>query len=370
MRSASYQFRTLGEMKFRQTEAGSIQYSVGNSAIIFCASINNKLYSVKCYTAHSERLKTIYGTQLLEQELYIPSDNASGVWLDVLLTDWIEGDTLGNRIKELVQAKDIQQLTLLSENFDRLALELLQNQRAHGDITCENIIVDRDNNLHLIDFDGSFTPELAGEQSIELGTQAYQHPRRTSKMFNSSIDDYSLAIISTALAVTALEPEIYNQFWDTDGLLYTPLEMVEGRSKALETTMICFAQKGKPFAYAIAKMLTSLSPELPNLAKIVRLKSEGVDPNAAPTSIFYDQGAWGYLNEFGRETIPPIFGSAISFRESRAAVKLGESWHYIDNQCRVVINCHGYDRLKSFHDGCGRAQKDGEWVEVNENIPI
>lgn len=52
-----------------------------------------------------------------------------------------------------------------------------------------------------------FLPVFAGEKSPELGTAAYQHPGRTAEDFDASIDDYSIATISTTLHALALEPD-------------------------------------------------------------------------------------------------------------------------------------------------------------------
>lgn len=337
---------------------------MGNSAIIFCALIGGKWCSLKCYTWAEARLKTIYGDRFLEGELVVPTCQGKEKHVDIVVSPWIEGVTLDRYIDSLVEKNDIEKLNSLSARFDRMALDLLQRDVAHGDITCENIIVDECGQLHLIDFDASYTPLIAETTSSELGTAAYQHPLRTTKDFDHTIDDYSLALISTALSAIALDPTLYNLYKSEDGLLYNPNEATTRRSEPLAKTFELFARHGKPFAYAIAQQLTLTSVALPNLARLMHCKVEGVHCAAVPTSTFSRDGRWGFLNDFNRQVIPPIFDKALPFNENYAAVRIGPYWHYIDPRCQVVINCHQYEAIKSFRNGAGRGLKGGVWCVI------
>ncbi len=320
-------FSTLDAPRFRHFNHGELFYRVGNSAIIFNIWHDGRWRNLKCYTASIERRKIIYGDKLLESEIYIPIDERRGVWLDVLLDDWVEGMPLSDYLKQRVETSDNQALQKLSKDFDSLALDLLSSESAHGDITCENIIVDPSGELHLIDFDNAFTPELTGEQSIELGTEAYQHPLRSVDNFDRTIDDYSLALISTSLSLIALDATIYKQYNHIEGLLFDPRELVEQRNELLSFALTLFERQGAILEYRIAMMLTSQSCDLPDLHYLLRYKVEGVSLNAQPSELFCRGGLWGYLNEFGREVIPPLFDSALNFSESFAAVKIGTTWH-------------------------------------------
>ncbi|MFR9503576.1 MAG: WG repeat-containing protein [Rikenellaceae bacterium] len=351
-------FKTLGAVELHRKESGEISYSVGNSAVIFRAHLNGKWHLMKCYTSSSPYRKQIYGDKLLQSELYIHSASG-GKWIDILLEEWIEGCTLTEALSRRVTSP-----AHLSEDFDKLALKLLGEEWAHGDITCDNIILDEQGELHPIDFDATFLPQFAGLQSVELGTQAFQHPARTIELFDRSMDDFSLALISTALSAMAHHAEFYERYSRSEGLLYDPYEIITQQSAAYDATLELFSKVGDPFSYLIAKMLCSQNPTLPDLHKILRCKVEGIDLAAQPSTIFSHNTRWGYLNEFGREVIPPLFDSALNFSEGVAAVKIGSTWHYIDSQAKVIFNGYGYTALKSCKGGTGRGLREGQWCEI------
>ncbi len=311
-----------------------------------------------------ERRKAIYRDELLEEELYIPTSAEGGVWLDILLYDWIEGETLLECIKRAVSCGDRSALRRLSESFDTLSLNLLQEEWAHGDVTCENIIVDSAGSLHLIDLDNSFIPTLAGEISIELGTEAFQHPNRTIDHFDRNIDDYPLALISTALSLLTLDHTIYEDHAQCDGLLFDPAKILRGDCCLYKQCLAIFASRGEATAYRIATLLPSRLVDLPTLHHLLRHKLHGTLHGATPTTPVCRNGLWGYLDKDGREVIPPIFDTAREFRESLSVVKISSVWHYIDCRGHVAINGHGYQALKSIRNGVGRAKRDGEWVEI------
>ncbi len=360
-------FRSLFDLELLCEEGSATPfYNVGNSAVLFRAVVGGALCSIKCYTSQSAHRRAIYGDRLFREELYVPLERERGEWIDIVVERWIEGVTLSERIKELVEADDQKGIARLSKAFDRLAFDGLRSTSAHGDITCENIIVDSSDGLHLIDFDAAFVPSLAGAKSIELGTEAYQHPRRSCSDFDRSIDDYSIALISSALSALALDLSLYGRFSFGEGLLFDPLDIAKGRSEALAVVLDLFSRSGAPASYVVAKMLNSLYPNLPELEAIMRCKVEGVGTQTPPVTIFCRDGRWGFCDQSGVEAIPPLFDNALGFREGFAAVKLGDFWHYINQQAEVVINCSGYQKIKSFKDGVGRGVPLGsaEWVEI------
>ncbi|MFI3323973.1 MAG: WG repeat-containing protein [Rikenellaceae bacterium] len=357
-------FRTLQQIELQRNKDGALQYSIGNSAVVVKAKVAGEYYALKCYTTPSEHRKAIYRDKLLPAELMIPLEQ--GVqWVDISLERWCEGEALGEAILRFATSRDIPSLESLSCNFDRLALELLAEEWAHGDITCDNIILDAEGSLHLIDFDGSFLPEFSGEQSSELGTEAFQHPARTISHFDRTIDDYPLALISTALATLRLDPSLIEKSSLCEGLLFTPSECVAGRSETLEQALLLLSQDGRFFDYRIAMMLRSPTVSLPELYSILRYKVEGIHAASNPTTTFTRDGLWGYLNEFSRQAIPPIFTSAHNFKNGKAAVKIGEVWHIINPLAEVIVNGSRYKTLRNMQGGSIQAlSHDGKWEEL------
>ena len=147
---------------------------------------------------------------------------------------------------------DRECLQILVRLFDRLALALVTDDRAHGDLKPENIIVGDDGTLCPIDFDASYLPAFAGEISPELGTAAYQHPARTAADFDERIDDYPAALISTALHALAEDPTLWDRYGSSDGLLYTPQRIASDRPTGRRSL---FEKRGMAVQYRIAQLL-------------------------------------------------------------------------------------------------------------------
>lgn len=82
--------KTLGGMEVCRDSRGRMCYTVGNSAIVFRVRHEGRIRSLRCYMHPPRHLAEIYGERLLPQELYLYDSPRSGVWVDVVLGDWIE----------------------------------------------------------------------------------------------------------------------------------------------------------------------------------------------------------------------------------------------------------------------------------------
>lgn len=162
--------RTLGEVELCRDGQGRPLYSIGNSAVVFRIRRDGRIRSLRCYLRRMRHLREIYGDGVLEKELYLYTSSETGVWVDAILGDWIDGATLHEAVAEAALAHDTAKLRSLAESFDSLAAGMVADDRAHGDLKPANIIVGRDRQLHPIDFDAAFLPAFAGETSPELGT--------------------------------------------------------------------------------------------------------------------------------------------------------------------------------------------------------
>ncbi len=352
--------RSIRGVELLRDEDNRLLYSSGNSAVIFKVAWQGGIFSMKCYLGASPYREIIYGEKLRKAELYVFVDETRGAWVDVVMEPWIEGVSLSSALRRYVAARDTKALRELSRSFDDMAHELLCLESAHGDITCDNIIVDSQNRLHLIDFDGAFTPALAGRESVELGTVAYQHPLRNRGSFDSDIDDYSIALISTALSSIALDCELYYRFYYLDGLMISPSQAVARSSAALDVVSEMFARTGDVASYRIARLLTWSHYALPNLRDLLTFKAKGASAGVATTP--YVEGyLWGYLNAEGERTLPPLFDSCFDFSEGYATVKVGTYYHYINEQGVIALNCSDCQAVKPVRNGQARVLRGGEW---------
>lgn len=167
--------RRLKGLRLIRDADGQPCYSVGNNAVVFRIELHGRMRRLRCYRIRPAiDLEAIYGEKLLRDELFVHTNDRQGEWIDVVLDDWVEGDTLDIVMDWALQNRDTCLLYELSRRFDALAAGLLADEWAHGDLKPENIVVTPDGSLRLIDFDARFLPSMQGRTSAELGTPTYQ----------------------------------------------------------------------------------------------------------------------------------------------------------------------------------------------------
>ena len=237
VRNAEDNFDKLRNLRPVTDGNGNPVMTSGNFAVVFKMrdEKNDKLYAVKCflkdqpnraenYRMIAEELEYVSSSfltkfQYLDNELFVDSANADGEEFPVLLMDWVEGTNLDQYIRQHLH--DSYQLHLLAYQFSRLALWLMPQPFAHGDLKPDNIMVREDGTLVLIDYDGMFVPAMKGQKAREMGSPDFRHPARTEDTFNEHIDDFSLASILLSLRVIAEEPALLEKYGAADRLLFS-----------------------------------------------------------------------------------------------------------------------------------------------------
>lgn len=376
--------RTLAGAEVCRDAQGRILYAAGNSAVVFRIRHRGQVRSLRCYLRPMRHLREIYRERFLERELYLYDTAGAGTWVDVVVGEWIEGETLSEAAERAAAERDTQRLQALAAAFDALAARLVSDDRAHGDLKPENIIVDAQGALRLIDFDAAYLPEFSGEQSPELGTAAYQHPARTAADFNAQLDDFPAALISTALHALALDPSLRARHAESDGMLFTPREILRGRDAAYREVMELFERRGMALQYRIARLLASPTPQLFGLAEFLAasvreagaVEAGAVEVGAVeagvveagtlpePPELYVENGLWGYRTS-ERVVIPPRYDNGFDFSEGWAAVQLGRTWHFIDGSGRVCLSCPGCDSVKPFRNGCAQVVRNGRRMQID-----
>lgn len=343
-------FRTLENIEFERDATGQIRYRIGNSAVSFPVRYNGERYALRCYFNPHRNLRRIYQAGYYERELFIYDAPPRGRWVDVVLIPWVEGEELTMVLLRALKELDKGSLATLSAQFDSLATALLQAPWAHGDLKPENIIVDNQGALQLIDRDGMFLPEMAGEQSPELGTAAYQHPLRTAELFDATLDDYSVALLSTALHALSLDPTLHARYGHREGLIIDSRHPAE--DEALNEILHLFARNGLAVRYRIARTLLRRRPNTLLCRPLFELLGK---PFASieepwPELFFSEEGLWGFRRE-DEVVIPPLYDEGYDFSEGVAAVRLGDYWHFIDPTGRVALHCPPCRGVKPFRNG-------------------
>ena len=237
VRNAEDNFDKLRNLRPVTDDNGTPVMTGGNFAVVFKMrdEKNDKLYAVKCflkdqpnraenYRMIAEELEFVSSSfltkfQYLDNELFVDSANADGEEFPVLLMDWVEGTNLDQYIRQHLH--DSYLLHLLAYQFSRLAMWLMPQPFAHGDLKPDNIMVREDGTLVLIDYDGMFVPAMKGQNAREMGSPDFRHPARTEDTFTEHIDDISLASILLSLRVIAEEPALLEKYGAADRLLFS-----------------------------------------------------------------------------------------------------------------------------------------------------
>lgn len=325
--NTSLLWRRLRDFIFVRDSEGEPEFRVGNSAVIFKIKRHDKMWKMKCYVRPKRNLRAIYRENFYGQELCVPDAHSRSV--DVVLEPWIEGETLDRKVRSAVKIGDRTCLTWLAESFDSLAIDLLGKEWAHGDLKPENIIVN-EQGLHLIDFDAMYRPGFEPEQCNELGTIDLQHPAR-GRRFDKSIDDYSIALISTSLHALAIEPALAERYPLDDRFLIEPRGAVAGTDRALDEIETIFARRGAAAHYRVAQMLRSPHVSLPGLCQMLQAAKFELQPRSIKSHIFCRKGLFGFRDSKG-VVIPALFDEAFDFNEGKAEVRLGKIWLEVEAQ--------------------------------------
>jgi len=237
IRSAEDNFDELKHLRPVLDDDGEPMMTSGNFAVVFKMKDEQtgKLHAVKCflkeqegraeaYRMIAEELEYVNSTFLtpikyLDKELFVDSKNSDETEFPVLLMDWVEGMTLDKYVREHID--DQYELSLLTYQFSRLAMWLMPQPFAHGDLKPDNILVKDDGTLVLVDYDGMYVPAMKGQKARELGSPDFRHPARTENDFDEHIDDFSLSSILLSLKAISLQPSLLEEYGASDRLLFS-----------------------------------------------------------------------------------------------------------------------------------------------------
>lgn len=366
--------RSLVGVSLMTTVAGDPIYCSGNFGVVFKVRFEHKTFALKCFTRHQTGRDEAYSRLCAElptsdyliaprwlpgELLVAPHGSDILMPFDAVRMEYVEGRTMDNVIIDCARSRDRLGLWRLSEAFDRMAIWLLGQSFAHGDLKPTNIMVSDDWQLQLIDYDGFFLPSMAGEAQREVGTEVFQHPSRGAMEFSGSIDDYSIALLSLSLRAIAREPELLGKSNSGRGeLLVHPADAVGGCSSMLDYIEL----SGLVSAELIAAV-RSQSPVIEGLdAMISRSRPPIGLSELCPVQ---RSSGWGFVVADGEVAISPIYDAAREFEGDLAAVCLNGRWGFVDRSGAVVVPLR-YDRVWAFSgEGLALVKVDGLYGFVN-----
>lgn len=211
--------------------------SSGNFAVVFkMKDESGKQYAVRCfhraqhgrernYKLICEEMSKVSSPYLspiryYDKELFVESDE-----FPVLLMDWVEGITLDKYIRKMINDK--KALIQLAANFRNLAIWLLAQPFAHGDLKPDNILVRNDGSLVLVDYDGMYVPAMKGQKARELGSPDFRKPCRTENDFNKDIDNLPILSILLSLELLVENKDYLFKYGCENRLLFSEIDYLD-----------------------------------------------------------------------------------------------------------------------------------------------
>lgn len=375
-------FRTLGDVvSVRGADGEPVLYS-GNNGVVFKIVVEGRVCQLKCYFRRPRFTYEIYDfistidspyllrARLLRDEMYVYDYDGCGSYHDVVVAPWVNGQTLEGAVRSAVVSGDMAKLEQIADRFDRMALYLLQQPCAHGDIKPDNIVVTPQGDFVLVDYDAMFVPTLAGEKGIEVGTPAYQHHMRDCNMYDRHIDDYSLALMSTALHAMAINPMLYYDFMTSSRDFCSDL-IIGGESTVYKTIRAMFVESGRHSLVALTDALVWPTPHIASIERVF----DGLVTNKCLCGVpkpFSRDSKWGYVDGGNEVVIEAVYDSADKFFDNRALVKLGGVFQYIDRCGNLAFKSLGWSDAKRFGGSRAAVCVGNKWgyIDTNGNMVV
>ncbi|MBI4649379.1 MAG: protein kinase family protein [Bacteroidia bacterium] len=182
---ANRHFKTLKNIEPLKDAYGDLDYNTVRFGIVIKVQEKNgeKLYALKCFNsinaARALRLQVIseFSKEIIspylvpfsyhKDELTVTSTLGVSFPTDVLLMEWIDGITMGKYLKNACETRDITVLKKIPYAFDQLALWLLVQPFAHGDLKHDNILVRLGGCLFWLITTACFYRSLSGRKPLK-----------------------------------------------------------------------------------------------------------------------------------------------------------------------------------------------------------
>ncbi|MEM7180674.1 MAG: hypothetical protein AAF518_07165 [Spirochaetota bacterium] len=237
-------FFKRGSIQILLNRRGQPSMSVGGFGAVFqFKDSNGNRYALKVFTRdvaqRKERYQALHDTlqitkfpfmldfHYLQDGLQIGTNS-----YPVVVMEWGRGVSLESAIEHDLQDDGIfQTAPIIAGNLYKLTKTLQEWKMGHGDFQEGNLLIDDNNKVLLIDYDGMFVPALDGKKANEIGLADYQHPKRGSGSFQSRIDDFSLLSILYQLAI--IKPSLWAKHHGEKRLLLTQEDYLEPKKSEL-----------------------------------------------------------------------------------------------------------------------------------------
>lgn len=225
--------------KFETDSRGRLKMFAGGFTVVFPTIVNGEKWGLRCWHNDLGNLRSHF--EILSEELnklkcpyfcdFVYEDEGilvNGLKYPTTRMRWVDGLDIKKFLCEHRGEKI--RLKKLATRFLKMACDLHQLGIAHGDLQHGNILVDKNDNLFLIDYDSMYLPTLKGQGDIIAGLKGYQHPRRADNINASEkLDYFSELIIYTSIVGVAERPEFVEKYnlEDSEQMLFSPDDFID-----------------------------------------------------------------------------------------------------------------------------------------------
>ena len=204
--------------------------SAGNFAAVYRVSTKGRSYAVRCFTrtVNDQRdrysqldayLKHTHPPAFVGFEFLQEGIRVRGNWYPIVKMEWVNGVRMNQFVQSNLQAPDT--LRNIAARWRGLVSSLQSLYIAHNDLQHGNVMVQEDHSLRLVDYDAMYLPQYLGRASPENGHPNFQHPLKTTQNYDQQVDNFPSLVIYLSLLALAADPELWNEFYNDDNLLFT-----------------------------------------------------------------------------------------------------------------------------------------------------
>jgi len=229
----------------RDVRGRLIAYAGGFSVVFPYKTADGEKWAFRCwhsdiintkkrYETISDAIKKSHLSFLCEFQYIDKGINVEGNIYPTTRMRWIDGITIKDYICQNQNSKD--KLIALADNFLKMTQALHALSLAHGDLQHGNILIDKNHQLYLVDYDSFYCPQLKGEADTVTCLADYQHPARISnRSVSEKLDYFSELIIYLSILAIAEAPFLVDKYKvaDADRLLFSKEDFVDIKNAAI-----------------------------------------------------------------------------------------------------------------------------------------
>jgi len=310
----------------------------GNFASVYKVRTRGSIWAVRCfsrsltdqqdrYTHISQhltraRLPQAVGFTFLPEGLLV-----GGHWYPILKMEWVTGTTLATYVEQHLHLTNT--LDALIDAFLQLVQDLRKREIAHGDLQHGNLLVADESGkpvIRVIDYDGMWVPALAGRDSIEVGHRNYQHPHRSAKHHDLTLDAFSAWVIYASLLALRQDPDVWRRVRASaadDCLLFRKDDFLDPAGSQVFRVL---ASAKDPAVRSAAEALRSLCP--PNSA-VVGHAGPSIQASDAASLEWIEKSPWWRFWDRKPQGVSRKVQPHVRTSDARAQSGSGEWWRAV-----------------------------------------